>query len=301
MIGAGKSGTTTLANHLRGHPQVFMTSVKEPNFFTFHGGDPNHEGPGDYGVRRNAIKDIEGYSRLFAARKDELVAGEASTTYLISEQVPGRIHELFPRVKIVCILRHPVEAAWSGYRQRRRRRFEQESFLHAWRADDARRRARWTGAAYKSKTRYHEHLQRYYATFDAERICVLLFEDLASDPDHLLRELSLFLGIGPLNTQAGDRRDNEAGESANAILRLLWDRQVTLRSHISPFVPVALRGRVSRLIAKRTVKKSIEPLSAQIRAELTAECREDILRLQDLIGRDLSSWLEPSGAAAGAR
>lgn len=120
IIGSGRSGTTSLHAYLRQHPEVFMSEVKEPSFFSFMDGGIPSRGPGSEWLRRTAVTTREAYEALFAASAGARAIGEASPAYLIDPAVPARIHALIPHVRLVAILRHPAERAHAAYLGRRR-------------------------------------------------------------------------------------------------------------------------------------------------------------------------------------
>src|SRR5882672_9220913 len=109
IVGAPKAGTTSLYYYLSHHPEVFMSPVKEPNFFSY-----------DETVKQNlyhkekGVGKFEEYRQLFASSNGHHKAiGEASVSYLFYPSVPQRIHELVPKAKIIISLRNPVERAYS--------------------------------------------------------------------------------------------------------------------------------------------------------------------------------------------
>ncbi|MGH9894035.1 MAG: sulfotransferase, partial [bacterium] len=162
VIGAAKAGTTALYWYLAEHPAVFMSAVKETNYFAYgldaHGqllyGDPE--------VHRFPVKSLPEYEELFAEAGDAVAIGEASPIYLECPQAANRIRELLPATRLICSLRHPVDRAYSDYQmylRRRGRRFDPARDL---RADSvwARPDSRWMRIG-----RYHEQLKRYFDAF----------------------------------------------------------------------------------------------------------------------------------------
>ena len=102
IIGAARAGTTTIYNHLKDHPDVYLPAQKrpEPHFFL---------------KESEYARGISYYEeRFFSARRDERAVGEASTSYLFGQQVPKRIRAALPGVKLICVLRNPVERAFSS-------------------------------------------------------------------------------------------------------------------------------------------------------------------------------------------
>ena len=118
VIGAAKSGTTSLYHWLREHPEIFVPRLKEPHFFGH--GISRYSGPGDAVLTRNSVRTLAAYGKLFSSRENGKIAGEMSTGYLFGEAAPRLIREHLPSAKLVAILRHPVDRAYSQYRMMRR-------------------------------------------------------------------------------------------------------------------------------------------------------------------------------------
>ena len=110
VIGAFKAGTTSLHHYLDKHPRIFMTRLKEPNFFAHTKSDPNHD-------NRNIfpVTDLAQYERLFADARADQLKGEASPGYLPSKQAPRKIKEQIPDIRLLATLRDPVDRAYSHY------------------------------------------------------------------------------------------------------------------------------------------------------------------------------------------
>ncbi len=108
VIGAARSGTTALYTYLKQHPMVFMSSVKETNFYAFEGEKLECRGPGaDY--INNSITNLANYRELFAMASNEMARGEVSPLYLYSEKAPKRVRKHIPDVQLIAILRNPIE------------------------------------------------------------------------------------------------------------------------------------------------------------------------------------------------
>ena len=117
IIGAPKSGTTSLYQYLKQHPQIYLPDKKEPHFFSFEGRTQGFNGPGQADFMKKRITKIEDYIKLFENVNDELAIGEASTSYLYIPEAVERIKKYVPEVKIITIIRHPAERAFSDYLQ----------------------------------------------------------------------------------------------------------------------------------------------------------------------------------------
>src|SRR5262249_24463510 len=127
VIGAGRSGTTSLHEYLAQHPQVFVCAEKSPNHFVSSDPLPTWEGPQLRAMARQWVSDPEAYAALFAAAGAAKALGDVSRVYLQSVNAPGRIRARYPDVKIVAILRDPVERAYAHYMGRCRDGLESRS------------------------------------------------------------------------------------------------------------------------------------------------------------------------------
>jgi len=279
IIGAQKSGTTSLYEYLRQHPQVFMSPVKEPHFFTYEGEPPPSP---------DMVTDWFTYQQLFSAAKEHHIAiGEASPSYLHAEHVPERIAHYLPEVRLIAILRHPAERAFSNWVHNVRNGREHLSFCEALAAEDDRIRQGYSYAFwYKYKGFYYRHLSRYMTLFPRERICVYLFDDLRQQPLALLRDVFTFLGVDP-DFQPRLARHNVSGIPKGVVGKVFsrLRKSRALREVVKKSVPESIRAQIRSRILVRP------QMAEDVRQSLIALYREDILRLQDFLNRDLSHWL----------
>ena len=157
-----------------------MSSVKEPKFFALEGRGIYFRGPGDREVMtqtsdNRAVTTLEEYEALFEGVRGEKAIGEASPIYLHNDQAPGRIKHYISDVRLIAVLRDPVERAYSAYLHQVRDGREWLSFPEALRAEEERVADEWApGWRYKLVGFYHRHLTRYYELFGEERIRVYL-------------------------------------------------------------------------------------------------------------------------------
>lgn len=287
VIGAQKAGTTSLYHYLDQHPGVYMSPVKEPHFFDYEGERPRFGGP----ERRPSasITSMEQYRKLFEGVADERAVGEASPTYLYLPGVPERIKRYAPEAKFVAVLRNPVERAYSAYLHTvRNGREPLNDFALALREEEGRIRENWHHVYhYKARGFYYDQLVRYHEAFGAEKVRVYLYEDLNGDPVGVSRDVFRFLGVDDSFAPDISVRYNASGVPRNRAVAALVKRAGALVPALKRLVPFETRqGIKSRIFAKPP------PLSEETRAELVEEYREDVLKLQDLIERDLSGWLD---------
>jgi len=269
IIGAPKAGTTSLYEHFRAHPEIFMPRLKEPRFFC-HGGQSDDR-------LSFPIQSRAEYEALFDDAAGEKALGEASVHYIRHSEAPARIRDLIPQVRLIASLRDPVDRSYSLYQMNQRNHGANRtaSFVEALRSDR------------QLQGLYHGHLQRYFALFSREQIRIILLEDLEAAPRRTVSGLFDFLGVDPAFTPDLSKIANQGGEPRNKALHsLLSNRRLIAASR--RIVPEAL---VAPFKALRARNLSKHPLPAADRRLATDFFRDDILRTQDLIGRDLSRWL----------
>ena len=282
VIGAAKAGTTALYWYLAEHPAVFMSRVKETNFFAYNVDPEGQLLYGDPDVHRFPVKTLEEYEALFQDVGSATAIGEASPLYLESPQAAARMRAVVPDARIIGSIRHPVDRAYSDYLmylRRRGREFDPERELTA-SAAWARRDSRWMQVSC-----YHPQLQRYFEAFPRDRIHVLLFDDIRRSALEATQVVYRFLEVDPSFVPDFETPHAPGGVPAVPLLEGLLSKAAALR----PWVPTTAANWVRRMRAK-TLRKA-PALPPGLRNELTAHFRDDIRRTSDLIGRDLDHWL----------
>ncbi len=191
VIGAQKAGTTSLHKFLRRHPDVTASRTKEVHYFDSR----THLGDGWY---RSQFP----VRRLGASTP---LAFETSPRYLFHPHAPERIKSVVPDVKLIALLRNPVDRAASAHQMEVARGREPLGLLEALQAEESRLRPFLDAAkydergiwdfAYKMRGIYADQLSRYFDSFDRAQILVVRSEDLFADPDAQLRTITTFLGI----------------------------------------------------------------------------------------------------------
>jgi hypothetical protein len=315
VIGAAKSGTTSLHRYLDQHPAISMSSVKEPNFFAFLEGVPAFDGPknlersvllGDR-LRREkygfSIVTWEAYERLFASALPGALRGESSVSYMYYPEAAQRIRRYVPGAKFLAVLRHPVDRAYSKYLQFRRDGVEPcARFEDAIAVEPERIRARWSPTwFYLDRGYYSRQLSAYVDSFGREHLHVSLYDDFARDPQSVLDGMFRFLGLDPVAVDVGRRHNVSRGDVH--VPRLMWLHDLVMRPNRASrlmrdrlphqFVK-AVTPLARRMVFRKAGTLDYTPLSPALRTELTSRFRDDILRLEDLLDRDLSHWLQES-------
>ncbi|MGB8703293.1 MAG: sulfotransferase [Thermosynechococcaceae cyanobacterium] len=290
IIGAGKSGTTALYNYLKQHPQIYMSPVKEPKFFALEDENLTVNGPGSHLFQ--PITNYEEYCRLFQGVTDEIAIGEASTIYLYVPKASERIKHYIPEVKLVAILRHPVDRAYSSFMHLRRDQREPlADFSLALQEEERRITNNWPFIwRYKDRGFYYRQLKRYFELFNKSQIKIYLYEEFNTNPLITLQDIFKFLNVDENFVPDISTKYNVSGVPKNQALQSFLTKPNFVKTAFKLFFPDDFRKGIKDNIAARNFNKPELPL--ELRREMLEIYRDDILKLQDLLQRDLSVWLK---------
>lgn len=246
IIGAQKSGTTTLFSLLKKHENIYIPPQKEVQFFS---DDSLYERGIDWYYQEN-----------FSGLKLDELAGDISPQYMLYKKVPHRIKKHIPDVKLIAILRHPIKRAFSQYQMSVRRGIEGRPFIDAFResakksfVDDV------TGStAYYQYSNYSEILSEYISLFGSENILILFQEDLDRDPVGTLKKIHGFLGVRDvIPTEVGVRL-HQAGEVRSKWFDSLLKREIWAKKILKKFMSWKVRSALRFWLEQFNIKK-IEP------------------------------------------
>ncbi len=226
IIGAGKSGTTSLWSYLNQHPQIGMSAIKEPSFFSMD----------DVYARG-----LDWYQKLYAGQDHALARGEASNSYSATETFPhtiDRIAGVMEAPKFLYIVRHPRDRTESDWMQRSKiQDIGFSDFLHS-------------DPVYADKNQYLRSYERYADRFGEDSLMVLFYDDLRSDPGALLTRVAEFLGVDPTFDFDAGTRHGQSAEGRRFLFGLGKLRSTRLYSDLSLLLPdrlkAGLRGALSR-------------------------------------------------------
>lgn len=286
-IGAPKAGTTWLAKCLAEHPEVFMAGVKEVEFWKLP----------------DAEQRLDDYRAVFRGSGGRKAVGEYSVRYLTLPGVPERIGKVLPRVKLVVSLRNPIDQVASHFWHLRRQNFK---FVRSGAAPASLEEALLADPeALLQPARYAGHLARFSAVFPPGQIHVLLYEDIVSRPEQVLRELFAFLEVDPdfrppsIHERGSAVRQGTSPRNAtmDQIHHRLYDVLVryaynplkrTVGSRRAALLKERLRARL--VMEKAFMRQGYPPLTEQTRALLRGVFASDLTELSRLTGRDFSHW-----------
>ena len=290
IIGAAKSGTTSLYHYLKQHPQIYMSSKKETEFFAFEGEQLDFRGPGD--MPRSSITQLEDYKVQFQSISNELAIGEASPLYMYSPRASERIRHYIPDAKLIAILRDPIERAYSQFLMFvRDQREPLLDFAKALQEEETRISSNWAwGWHYVQVGYYYVQLRRYFDMFDRNQIKVYLYEELNNSPVRVVKDIFDFVGVDRTFVPDVSVKANISGMPKNYFLHGFLRKPNLIKDIFKPFFSAKFRKNIAQSIQSQNLLKP--QITPEIRKEMLPIFREDILMLQDLIQRDLSKWLE---------
>lgn len=294
ILGAAKSGTSSLAQYISTHPEVALSKPKEPHFF-----DANYSKGMSYYLTRH-----------FKNWRHEKVAGEATPSYLIVPYVAERILHEIPQVKLIVILRNPVMRAFSSWWMFHARRMEQLSFADAISLEERQisegrhplenpqAESIWSKhiqnirlgrpidiRTYLYAGHYAHHIQRFLRLFPRENIKIIFSNHLRERPHETLCELWQFLGVPTNVSPPSFRAENEAiSASARPFLKLI---QASGLMPLRKLIPATGVSWIKRRISKYGPPLTIDPTS---KMHLESYFEPHIRELESLLDVDLSMW-----------
>ena len=278
IVGAAKAATTSLHHYLGQHPQVQMSRDRWTRFFHIDGGRPDFDQlEQDFGSRLRRESEwrfqmmchskiphnFEDYQRQWAEDAAGEIYGESSPTYLYHPRAIVRIHERFPAVKIIIILRQPADRAYSHFIMDIKTGWIQDrSFIQALQREPIAVNDFWWGARhYFRQSIYAPRVAQLLQQFGREKVKILLYDDILAAPESVLRDIFHFIDVDGEYPVDVSERHNEG----------ILEKKAGDGSGTTRFRPT--------------------PLSPGLRRALTAKYRDDIARLEPLIDRDLGAWL----------
>ncbi len=273
IIGAMKSGTTSLHNYLGAHPGIFMCEPKEPGYFV---------------EELTLSRGRHWYSSLFDGAKDETILGESSTHYAklpVYRGVPERIARFNPDARFIFVMRDPVERVISHYWHNVRNlkwEAERRDMLTAVKRDPQ----------YLAFSDYAMQLEPYIKLFGRDRIYITTFESLTTQPRAEVQGVFRWLGVDHTYIPPTlDRRWNSAPEKAMRVrglglLNML--RHSPFWEQVAPWIPAEVRALGNRL-AERPVSAASEPTD-EVVDYLRPRLQERTAALMALLGRDFPEW-----------
>jgi hypothetical protein len=294
VSGLPRSGTSSMHTYLGRHPDIYMTPIKEPNFFCRdfrEESDAFHGKPLYFPYRR-----LDRYMDLYKGWSGEVLAGEASWTNLYSKAAAAAIHDFNPRATVLILLREPVSFLYSFHSAATFALGEHMTdFEAALEAEPLRKQGKALSKRvitpswlhYSEFVAYADHVDRYFKLFPREQIKVVLFDDLASNAERVFSDTLAFLGV-----DAGFRPNFDV-VNPNKILKWPQFKKAVLDS---PYFRRLLRwafrddgyAALKNLYKNRIVSyRPRPPLPEELRDRLMRKFSDEVEKISRLLGVDL--------------
>jgi hypothetical protein len=295
VAGAARSGTTGLVEGLRAHPRVFVTQPKEPHYFALHGQRVDFQGPGDAAtINRVAVTNRDEYLALYPQDHSYLALGDGSvsTLYYYDDSLP-EIQRVNPDMRVIVLLRDPVDRAYSSYQYMRARGFEpHEQFLAAVAEEPRRRSQNWHHIwHYTNMSMYADSIAAMQAALPPQQLGVWYYDNLDSNYEQTMHQVLDFLSVPAVQgaTEAIPRVNISGQPRFAALHRALWwaTRNEGLRRMVKGTTSYRFRERVRRSTLQRT------GASQEERETLAPIFASDVERLRSLLPpSDQPAWLQ---------
>ncbi|MEP2025005.1 MAG: sulfotransferase domain-containing protein [Reichenbachiella sp.] len=282
IVGAAKSGTTTLYDCLRQHPEIYLPEKKECKYFS---GIIENTGPGDEYRNKKRTRTWEEYIKYFNEVKNEAAIGEATPDYLYYyKPTITSIHDKLGRqTKIIIILRHPIERAYSAYLHNRRDMIEDLDFTNALKAEEDRIEKNYALMwRYKDAGLYYNQVRAFKEAFD--EVLILTQEELKEHFQETMEKIFLFLNVDA-HFHPQVKKLNATGEPS--ALKKYLSKSPMLKE-VKKFMPSFIKKMIKSNLDKRSLEK--KPMSDSDRQHLANYFENDIFQLSEYLGSDIISW-----------
>ena len=291
IVGAAKSGTSSLHNYLNQHTEVFMPSynkegmkVKEPRFLIK-----------DLVEHRlhNGVWTWEEYQSLFNGASKFKAIGESTVLYLYyyEHAIKNIKLRLGNNVKIIIMLRNPANRAYSAFQHVSRGFKEELSFEKSLEIEERRLekdKELTPMVMYKDMGLYYEMVKAYLDAF--ENVLIILYEDFRDETDEVLQGVYQFLGIDENQKIDSTSRHNVGGKRwKNKRMKKIFMKDHLLKSVIKPMIPKKIRKEVrDKLVNVST--RAVSPMKVKTRNYLNQFFKADVGKLSELLNTDLTHW-----------
>lgn len=307
VVGVAKAGTTSLYHMLGSHPEIYLTPIKETNYFarkdldfdnfrpdfkhntTIDVGRYIQEGM-TYQIHCANVTEPEHYLALYQNAKEEKALGEICNSYIFCPNAMGEIYLEYPQAKIIVMLRNPIERAFSGYIMNLREgKILSSSFMDEIKRDEQLEVVKWgEHISYLHAGKYFEQIKRIYQYFPKEQVRIYLYDDYKVNKKEVMRDMYSFLGVDSSFFPSSDKRVNEAGLPRFKYLNYFIAQTGFLRKWAR-----SILGDKGKALATKMMyaNDNIPKLSEEEKRYLTNYYREDVEKLSALLNRDLKVWL----------
>jgi hypothetical protein len=307
VVGTVKGGTTSIHRYLSNHPQIYMSPIKEVNYFSDEfinknnfAKDYKHDinvniekylaGDRKHPVHIAHIADQQTYNKLFDRVENQKAIGEMSLSYMLYGGVAEKIFNFNPNSKIVMILRDPAERAFSQYIMNLKQgKILTQDFLKEIRQDDDRSVKGWgANHQYLQIGKYYKQVKNYLDVFPKNQVKIILYDDYKKDAAATIKDLFEFLNVEKEFQIDTTAKYNESGISRFSRLNYFLNH-LGIIGWLKRLLPYQSRAFLKKILY---AEKNIPQMSLEERKWLVEYYREDIMSLQKLVNLDLSPWMK---------
>jgi len=282
IVGAPKAGTTSLYHYLNEHPQVEMSSQKEPDYFS----DKAINEQGMY-YGKNRVNTLDKYESLFV-QKESVVYGEASVSYLFYDNVAEDIKKYNSNAKIIIMLRNPIERAFSHYLMDYRLGLIHDSFENIIAKKSKHKNAHLFYQQYIEVSKYATQIQRYLDFFEKDSILFIDYDDFKKNVSETVDLTYNFLNISAEFSADINTKYNTFTMPKNKVIRFIYSF-VFLRKILTFLFPIYLVKNIRVLLFKADKKPE---LLKETRSQLRIIFNDDIKKLEEVLGKNYSKWIK---------
>ena len=288
-LGAAKSGTTTLYDILRQHPDIYIPSFKEPHFFD---------------IPENFRNGLKWYEETYFKKAKKKIVADFTPSYFFDEYSPKRIFDsLGSDIKFLVIIRNPVDRAYSHYLHSKRDCHEIEDFEESLKLEPSRLKQYADQSDYLSYLRhsyihqslYAQMLERYLRYFSLDNFLFISFEDeFLERRDLVIKRILEFLEVDSTILLNVDIRSNPASKERSKTLKRIMKKSGWWRVFIKRVIPsLKIRQIIRNNIQRANISTSTPPRLGQLERQrvYNSYFRDDIHNLEEILDRDLSHWI----------
>jgi hypothetical protein len=305
VVGAAKSGTTSLYEYMKMHPQIYMAPIKETHHFSTDIDNskfrPNYarslnkdlskflETDMQEGIFHAFVKERDQYDKLFKNVKDEKAIGEITNSYLYSQEAARNIFTRFPDAKVIMMLRNPIDRAFSHYLMDLRIGYETNDFMTALKKDMVRDPKGWgISNLYVEIGMYAEQVKRFIEIFPERQRRIYLFDDFKKDAGAVVKDMFTFLGVDPNVDIDYSQKFNPSFIPKNKLIGKL-NTQKKIKDWLKGVLPKSVKSKFKKTFYTDKDLPKITPAERKFLADIF---RNDVMKLGKLLNRDLSKWVD---------
>jgi len=283
IVGAPKAGTTSLYHYLNEHPKISMSSVKEPNYFSYE----ELETQKLY-YKSNKINSLDSYHNLFPTRDANLIYGEASVSYLFYKNVAEKIKTYNKNAKIIILLRNPIERAFSHYLMDVRLGLISESFESVVDGFETTSKNKLYYQQYIELGKYYNQISNYKRLFNDKNILIIDYEDFKNKTSLSVTTVFDFLQIDTSFMPNLDLNHNTFRKPKFTFIEKLYSNH-SIRCIINKLISSKFKNYINQIVFDKEDKPI---LSHDLRVRLKSIFKNDVNKLSDMLNKDFSKWIK---------